>query len=243
MISFGGESERRPLRGQFRDQGDCFPPLRRRRHQGPPSADPRGAVLKDLSASLGKLYANEGRPSIPPEQVLSALLLQVFYAIRSERQPIERLDDNPGSLVCWPCPRLGCDDLHQEQRASAAGRRVLEIHDAASEPQPREAALVGRAFFGDGTLVEAFASQKSFTPKDGATGHSARTRPIRRAVSPARPMGARRSSASWATRRWRTGGRGPGHKGRGHGRTRRRASDAESQGQGSSHHGRRRQGL
>ena len=49
-------------------------------------------VLGGLNRSLGKLYAGEGRPSIPPEQLLSALLLQVFYAIRSERQPMERLD-------------------------------------------------------------------------------------------------------------------------------------------------------
>ena len=44
------------------------------------------AVLKDLSPSFGKLYSSAGRPSIPPEQLLSALLLQVFYGIRSERQ-------------------------------------------------------------------------------------------------------------------------------------------------------------
>ena len=52
------------------------------------------AVLKQLSWSFGRLYASEGRPSIPPEQLLSALLLQVFYGIRSERQLIEQLDYN-----------------------------------------------------------------------------------------------------------------------------------------------------
>ena len=51
-------------------------------------------VLGELSRSLGRLYANEGRPSIPPEQLLSALLLQVFYGIRSERQLMEQLDYN-----------------------------------------------------------------------------------------------------------------------------------------------------
>ena len=63
------------------------------------------AVLKDLSHSLGKLYASEGRPSIPPEQLLSALLLQVFYSIRSERQLMEQLDYY--LLYRWfagPCP-------------------------------------------------------------------------------------------------------------------------------------------
>src|SRR6266699_2317826 len=51
-------------------------------------------VLGELNRSLGKLYASEGRPSIPPEQLLSALLLQVFYGIRSERQLMEQLDYN-----------------------------------------------------------------------------------------------------------------------------------------------------
>jgi transposase len=51
-------------------------------------------VLGELNRSLGRLYANEGRPSIPPEQLLSALLLQVFYGIRSERQLMEQLNYN-----------------------------------------------------------------------------------------------------------------------------------------------------
>jgi transposase len=51
-------------------------------------------VLGELNLSLGKLYASEGRPSIPPEQLLSALLLQAFYGIRSERQLMEQLDYN-----------------------------------------------------------------------------------------------------------------------------------------------------
>jgi transposase len=51
-------------------------------------------VLGELNRSLGKLYASEGRPSIPPEQLLSALLLQVFYGIQSERQLMEQLDYN-----------------------------------------------------------------------------------------------------------------------------------------------------
>ena len=51
-------------------------------------------VLKQLSWSFGRLYASEGRPSVPPEQLLSALLLQVFYGIRSKRQLIEQLNYN-----------------------------------------------------------------------------------------------------------------------------------------------------
>src|SRR5262249_50534529 len=51
-------------------------------------------VLGELNRSLSRLYASEGRPSIPPEQLLSALLLQVFYGIRSERQLMEQSDYN-----------------------------------------------------------------------------------------------------------------------------------------------------
>src|SRR6202023_3784911 len=87
------------MRGHFRDQGGLFSyispetrvpalhPLREIRELV-------RAVLKDLGPSFGKLYASEGRPSIPPEQLLSALLLQAVYSIRSERQLMEQLDYN-----------------------------------------------------------------------------------------------------------------------------------------------------
>ena len=78
-------------------------------------------VLSELNRSLGKLYSSEERPLIPPEQLLSALLLQVFYGIRSERQLIEQFDYN--FLYRWfaglapdersgtrrPSPRTGSD--------------------------------------------------------------------------------------------------------------------------------------
>ena len=85
------------MRGAFVDQGRLFSyisaearvpanhPLRKIRELV-------REVLCALNRSLGKLYASEGRPSIPPEQLLSALLLQVFYGIRSERQLMEQLD-------------------------------------------------------------------------------------------------------------------------------------------------------
>jgi transposase len=87
------------MRGAFVDQGRLFSyispearvpsnhPLRRIR------ALVR-EVLSELNRSFGKLYSSEGRPSIPPEQLLNALLLQVFYGIRSERQLMEQLDYN-----------------------------------------------------------------------------------------------------------------------------------------------------
>src|SRR5271155_5846479 len=83
------------MRGRFVDQGGLFSyiapearvpvnhPLRKIRELV-------RDVLGELTRSLGRLYASEGRPSIPPEQLLSALLLQVFYGIRSERQLMEQ---------------------------------------------------------------------------------------------------------------------------------------------------------
>jgi transposase len=87
------------MRGKFVDQGGLFSyispdkrvpanhPLRKIRELV-------RDVLGELSRSLANLYASEGRPSIPPEQLLSALLLQVFYGIRSERQLMEQLNYN-----------------------------------------------------------------------------------------------------------------------------------------------------
>jgi len=87
------------MRGSFRDQGGMFS------YMSPESRVPanhplraiRGLVrdvLAEMSRSFAWLYAKEGRPSVPPEQLLSALLLQVLYGVRSERQLMEQLDYN-----------------------------------------------------------------------------------------------------------------------------------------------------
>jgi transposase len=87
------------MRGDFQDQSGLF------LYVSPNSRIPKEYplrrirqlvrdVLNDLSPNLGRLCAREGRPSVPPEQLLSALLLQVFYGIRSERQLIEQLNYN-----------------------------------------------------------------------------------------------------------------------------------------------------
>src|SRR2546423_9975832 len=87
------------MRGRFTDQGGLVSYIApdKRVPANHPLRKVRGLVrdvLSDLNRSLGRLYASEGRPSIPPEQLLSALLLQVFYGIRSERQLMEQLDYN-----------------------------------------------------------------------------------------------------------------------------------------------------
>lgn len=87
------------MREAFADQGRLFSYIspEARVPANHPLRKIRGlvrAVLGELNCNLGQLYASEGRPSIPPEQLLSALLLQVFYGIRSERQLMEQLDYN-----------------------------------------------------------------------------------------------------------------------------------------------------
>ena len=115
------------MRGTFVDQGGLFSyiapearvpathPLRKIRQLV-------RDVLGELTRSLGRLYASEGRPSIPPEQLLSALLLQVFYGIRSERQLMEQLDYN--LLYRW-FVGLSPDDPHVTQNdcITATGKR------------------------------------------------------------------------------------------------------------------------
>ena len=112
------------MRGRFTDQGGLFSyiaPYKRvpANHPLRKVRELVRDVLSDLNRGLGRLYASEGRPSIPPEQLLSALLLQVFYGIRSERQLMEQLDYNllgsPGlrrTTLCGtrrPSPRTGID--------------------------------------------------------------------------------------------------------------------------------------
>jgi hypothetical protein len=87
------------MRGAFEDQGRLFSYIspEGRVPKNHPLRQVRALVrevLGELNRSLGRLYSSEGRPSIPPEQLLSALLLQVFYGIRSERQLMEQLDYN-----------------------------------------------------------------------------------------------------------------------------------------------------
>ena len=96
------------MRGQFSDQGRMFSYLspEERVPKGHPLRAVRAmvrTVLEELHGDFARLYSGAGRPSIPPEQLLSALLLQVFYGIRSERQLMEQLDYN----LLYRCPSTG----------------------------------------------------------------------------------------------------------------------------------------
>jgi transposase len=129
------------------------------------------AALADLSPTFRKLYADVGRPSIPPERLLRALLLQAFYTVRSERQLMEQLDYN--LLFRW-FVGLAMDDAVWDATVFCKNRDRLLDGDIArrfmgavlSQPQVRKL-LSAEHFTVDGTLIEAWASMKSFQPKDG----------------------------------------------------------------------------
>jgi transposase len=126
-------------------------------------------ILKEMSPRFAKLYADTGRPSIPPERLLRALLLQILYTVRSERLLMEQLHYN--LLFRW---FVGMDidepawnhavfsknreRLLNEEVAEVFFQRVLER----AKPY-----LSDEHFTVDGTLIEAWASHKSFRPKDG----------------------------------------------------------------------------
>jgi len=129
------------------------------------------AVLDDLSPVFAELYAPVGRPSIPPEQLLRAMLLQAFYSIRSERQLMERLDFD--LLFRW-FVGLGIDDRVWDASTFSKNRdRLLEGEVAAAflarllDRQEVRRLMSNEHFSVDGTLIEARASMKSFRPKGG----------------------------------------------------------------------------
>jgi len=131
------------------------------------------AALQSLSPDFARLYSKRGRPSIPPERLLRALLLQVLYTVRSERMLMEQLEYN--MLLRW-FVGLNMDDpiwdvtVFTKNRERFLDGEIAEKFFAAVLDQAREATLLSDEHFTvDGTLVEAWASQKSFRPKDGGT--------------------------------------------------------------------------
>ena len=128
------------------------------------------AALEALSREFSALYsARMGRPSIAPEMLLRAMLLQAFYSIRSERQLMERLEYD--LLFRW-FVGLGIDDPAWDHSTFSKNRdRLLDGEIAAKFlaavlAQPRVKRLISSDHFSvDGTLIEAWASMKSFKPK------------------------------------------------------------------------------
>src|SRR5438309_3267691 len=132
------------------------------------------AALESLSADFAALYSGLGRPSIPPEMLLRAMLLQAFYSIRSERQLMERLEFD--LLFRW-FVGMGIDDAVWDHSTFSKNRdRLLDGEIAAKFlsavlAQPGVRRLLSSEHFSvDGTLIEAWASMKSFKPKDPSDG-------------------------------------------------------------------------
>ena len=128
-------------------------------------------ALASLNELFAALYSEIGRPSIAPEQLLRALLLQAFYSIRSERQLMEQLNYN--LLFRW-FVGLGVDDPVWVPTVFSKNRDRLLAGDVAAEfmaavlQLPRVEALLSDEHFSvDGTLIKAWASMKSFRRKDG----------------------------------------------------------------------------
>jgi transposase len=136
------------------------------------------AALADLSGEFAALYSGTGRPSIAPEMLLRALLLQAFYSVRSERQLMERLEFD--LLFRW-FVGIGVDDPAWDHSVFSKNRdRLLDGAIAAQLlsallAQPRVKKLLSSEHFSvDGTLIEAWASLKSFKPKEpGDDGNGA----------------------------------------------------------------------
>jgi transposase len=127
-------------------------------------------ILKQLSPQFHKMYAKVGRPSIPPEQLLRAQLLQMLYSVRSERLLMEEMDYN--ILFRW-FVGLNLDDPVWDATVFSKNRDRLLEAEVAKEflgrvvAQAREKGWTSDEHFSvDGTLLEAWASVKSFQPKD-----------------------------------------------------------------------------
>ena len=128
-------------------------------------------ALLALSEDFAALYRPLGRPSIPPERLLRAMLLQAFYGIRSERQLMERMEFD--LLFRW-FVGLGVDEAAWDHSSFTKNRDRLLEGDIAAKflravlAQPKVKRLLSSDHFSvDGTLIEAWASLKSFRRKDG----------------------------------------------------------------------------
>jgi transposase len=129
-------------------------------------------ILAAMSQMLEQCYSHTGRPSIPPEQLLRALLLQILYTVRSERQLMEQLDYN--LLFRW-FVGLNIDEAVWDRTVFSINRDRLLSTDLAREFFNRVVYLAewhefvsDEHFSVDGTLIEAWAGHKSFVKKDGS---------------------------------------------------------------------------
>ena len=126
-------------------------------------------VLKAMAKEFDGLYSKTGRPSVPPERLLRAVLLQIFYSIRSERMLMEQMNYN--LLFRW-FVGLELDEPVWNHAVFSKNRERILNQEVAQEFFARvlkqaKPHLSDEHFTVDGTLIEAWASQKSFQKKDG----------------------------------------------------------------------------
>jgi len=128
-------------------------------------------ILTTMSSQLDAAYSHTGRPSVPPERLLKALLLMALYSVRSERQLCERIDTD--LLFRWFLDLQPSDPAFDATTFSHNRQRLHEhgltktfftwvVHEALA------AGLCSEHFSVDGTLIESFAAAKSFQPKSSA---------------------------------------------------------------------------
>lgn len=162
------------MRGNDKDQQAgmfSYVPLEQRVPENHPLRGVRGLadqVLSEMSGSFEALYSKVGRPSIPPERLLRALLLQIFYSVRSERMLMEQLDYN--LLFRW-FVGMEMDEPVWNHAVFSKNRERLLNQELAREFFTRIKAqatglMSDEHFTVDGTLIEAWASHKSFRRKD-----------------------------------------------------------------------------
>jgi transposase len=188
------------MRGTFRNQAGLFSylSLEERVPERHPLRNIRElvrAVLVDMTKDFAALYSDEGRPSIPPEQLLSALLLQAFYGLRSERQLMEQLDYN--LLFRWfvglsPDAPVWVPTTFTKNRERLQDGDVFQRFMQTLLNHPRVKPLLSDEHFSvDGTLIEAWA---------GAAMKRTPARAIPTAACIARRRAARPSFAIWVMR-------------------------------------------
>jgi transposase len=139
-------------------------------------------ILRSMAKEFDSMYAKTGRPSVPPERLLRAVLLQIFYTARSERMLMEQMNYN--LLFRW-FVGLELDEPVWNHAVFSKNRERLLNQDVAREFFTRVLAqakpyLSDEHFTVDGTLIEAWASQKSFQKKEGGDDEPGQFRGERR---------------------------------------------------------------
>jgi transposase len=175
------------MRGDDQQQSGMFSyvSLEERVPQGHPLRAIRKSVdeiLRAMAKDFDGLYAKTGRPSVPPERLLRAVLVQIFYSVRSERMLMEQMNYN--LLFRW-FVGLELDEPVWNHAVFSKNRDRLLNQEVAREFFARVVAqakphLSDEHFSVDGTLIEAWASQKSFQKKDGGDDRPGQFRGERR---------------------------------------------------------------